>query len=117
MWNVATDRDCRTNIWTYHLPHSLDTLKQGVRMPFLTVAHDGWDGKRKLIFGVTLFFIHLANLTIYRIPVGLTEPTGKNATVLAKTTMDIVERFGGEAADIFRSVSDNTNVAVATGRK
>ena len=86
-------------------------------MPFLIVAHDGWDGKRKLIFGVSLFFIHPANLIIYRIPVGLTEPIGKNADDLAKLTMDVLERCGGEAADIFRSVSDNTNVAVATGRK
>ena len=84
-------------------------------MPFLIVSHDGWDGKRKLIFGVSLFFIHPANLVMYRIPVGLTEPIGKNVDDLAKLTMDVLERYGGEAAGILRSVSDNTNVAVAMG--
>ena len=85
---------------------------QGFRVPFLGVAHDGWDGKRKLIFGVSIFFIHPGSLDMYRIPIGLAQHLE-----LSEATMNIVKRCGGEASDVFRPINDNCNIAVATGRK
>ena len=82
----------------------------------MSVGHDGWDGKRKQIFGVSIFFVHPETLKVYRIPVALAEPIGKNAKVLCDTTLLSLKRAGVEPEDIFRSVNDNCTTAICTGR-
>ena len=81
----------------------------------MSVGHDGWDGKRKQIFGVSIFLFHPETLEVYRIPVALAEPLGKVAQVLCNTTLLSLKRAGVELEDIFRSVSDNCTTAIRTG--
>jgi len=52
--------------------------------PFITVAHDVWDGKRKQINGLSIFFFDPETLIFYRIPVALTPPFGKTAIELCE---------------------------------
>ena len=75
-------------------------------MPFISVAHDVWDGKRNKINGITIFFIHPVSLELYRIPIALTVPLGGTAIELCKTNMMGLSRFDIEVEDLFRSVND-----------
>ena len=81
----------------------------------MSVGHDGGDGKRKQIFGVLIFLVHPKTLEVYRIPVALAEPLGKNAQVLCDTTLLSLKRAGVEPEDIFRSVNDNFTTTIRTG--
>lgn len=46
----------------------------GRRQGFVCVSHDVWDGKRKEINGLTIFFIHPVTGVYYRIPLALAKP-------------------------------------------
>ena len=88
----------------------------GSAKPFIVVAHDGWDGKRKKIFGITVFFTDPRTLETYRVPIALTPPTGKTAVELSKTTMHGLERAKIGFEDVFKCANDNCNVAKKTLR-
>ena len=75
-----------------------------------------WDGKRKQINGITIFFAHPETLDLYRIPVALTPPDGKTALALCENTLAGVGRYGITSEDFWRAVNDNCDVAKKTGR-
>lgn len=91
-------------------------VEQGSRQAFITVGHDVWDGKRKQINGLSIFFVHPVSLEMYRIPVALTPPSGKTAIELCKTSMKGLERYEIEIDDLFRSLNDNCTTAKKAGR-
>ena len=90
--------------------------KTGRRVRFISVSHDVWDGKRKKINGVSLFFVHPETLEVYRIPIGLAPPLGADAQKLFRTCKEALDRVGVEEEDIFRPVNDNCATAKKTGR-
>lgn len=89
--------------------------RTGKRMAFIGVGHDVWDGKRKQINGITLFFIDPTDMVMYRIPIALLKPIGKSAIELSRTNMHGLERYGIDMDDLYRSVNDNCTTAVAAG--
>eukprot|EP00986_Skeletonema_menzelii_P010506 scaffold5115_cov146-Skeletonema_menzelii.AAC.6 len=90
--------------------------KLGHRVGFINVAHDVWDGKRKKLNGLTIFFLHPETLEIYRIPVGLAVPLGGTANALCETSLIGLRRVGVEDEDMHRAVNDNCTTAKKTGR-
>lgn len=88
----------------------------GSRQPFIVVGHDGWDGKRKQINGLTIFFIDPEDMTILRIPIALAPIDGKTAIELSELCMMGLERAGIEFQALYKSVNDNCKAAVKTGR-
>jgi len=60
-----------------------------VRLPFIRAGHDGWDGKNKKIFGVSIFLVHPGTLKIFHIPVALVSELEQGAKVLCETTLVI----------------------------
>lgn len=89
----------------------------GSRQPFLVVGYDDvWDGKRKKINGLTIFFIDPETLDMHRIPVALTKVDSETALALSKTCLHGLDRVGIEFEDLFRSVNDNCTTAIKTGR-
>lgn len=83
---------------------------------FIVVGHDVWDGKRKKINGLTIFFTDPETLETFRIPIALSPPIGETALELCETAMLGLERVGIEMEDIFRAVNDNCSTAVKAGR-
>ena len=96
------------------MSHSL--LKQQSKQEFIVVAHDVWDGKRKQLNGVTVFFTDPRDLNTYRIPVALTPPDGKKSIDLCRTTWKGLTRFGIKSNDVVRAVNDNCTTAKRAGR-
>ena len=88
----------------------------GSRQRFVGVGHDVWDGKRKQINGLTIFFADPETLDIYRIPVALAPPLGKTALALCESGMLGLDRVGVEFKDLFRSINDNCTTAVKAGQ-
>ena len=84
--------------------------------PFLTVAHDVWDGKRKQINGLSIFFIDPETLFLYKIPVALAPPLGKTALLLCETCLAGLEQYDIRFSDLNKSVNDNCTTAVKAGR-
>ena len=92
-------------------------MNQGCRVPFLSVAHDGWDGKRRLMFGVSTMFVNPVDMVMCRIPIALSEPVRKDADVLTDSTMTSLKRVRAEENDVFRAVNDNCTAAIWSGCK
>ena len=90
--------------------------RTGRRVRFISVSHDVWDGKRKKINGVSLFFVHPETLQVYRIPIGLAPPLGADSQKLFQTCKGALDRVNVEEEDIFRPVNDNCATAKKTGR-
>eukprot|EP00956_Cyclotella_meneghiniana_P032817 scaffold91636_cov36-Cyclotella_meneghiniana.AAC.3 len=88
----------------------------GRRQAFVCVSHDVWEGKRKEINGLTIYFIEPVSATFYRIPIALTKPDGKKALELCATNMRGLERVGIEMLDLFKSANDGCTTAVKAGR-
>lgn len=90
--------------------------KLGHRVGFINVAHDVWDGKRKKLNGLTIFFLHPVTMEIYRIPIGLAVPLGGTAVDLCDTSLIGLRRVGIEDEDLHRALNDNCAAAKKTGR-
>ena len=88
-----------------------------MRLPFICVGQDGWDGKNKKIFGVSIFLVHPGTLKIFHIPVALVSELEQGAKVLCETTLVALKYVGVEAADIVCSVNDNCTPAIDSGRR
>ena len=73
----------------------------GERQPFISVAQDVWDGKRKQINGLVIFFIDPEDCQIYRIPIALLKPGGKSALELCSSCMLGLDKYGIEIDDLF----------------
>ena len=74
-----------------------------------------WDGKRKKIHGLTLFYTHPETLVPRRVPIALTYPTGGTDVEVCDRWMCGLERVG-DFEDLFRSVNDNCGTARKTGK-
>ena len=74
-----------------------------------------WDGKRKKINGLTLFYTHPETLVTRRVPIALTHLTRGTAVELCDTCMCGLERVGTDFEVLFRSVNDNCGTAKRTG--
>ena len=83
---------------------------------WMIVCHDGWDSTLKQFFGVSVFFINPATWVRYQLALGLATPDGHSAEMCAEAAFQVLDRYGIQASDIYASVNDTTNSAVATGR-
>ena len=88
----------------------------GKRQPFIIVAHDVWESKRKDINGLTIFFTDPRTMETYRVAVALTAITSKKAVELSATSLEGLERYGITMDDIFRTVNDNCTTAKKTSK-
>ena len=86
------------------------------RRQFIAVGQDVWDGFRKQINGLVIFFIDPTDFKVYRIPIALIKLHGKSSLELSSSCMLGLEKFGIEMLDLFRSVNDNCTVAKYAGR-
>ena len=86
------------------------------RRGWMIVCHDGWDSSLKQFFGVSVFFINPATWVQYQLALGLATPDGHGAEVCAEAAFHVLARYGIQPSDIYASVNDTTNSAVATGR-
>ena len=92
-------------------------LPDGTKMPFISVGHDIWDAISKEKLGVSIFFFNPITWKYYRLAVGLVDPSSHKAVEISEETIQVLGRYGIVAkTDLFRSVNDNTNAAVAAGR-
>lgn len=81
------------------------------------MAHDIWDGKRKKILGITIFFTDPETLQTYAIPVVLTPPSdGEKALALSKDSLSGLANVGVVFNDLFRAKNDNCLTAKKLGR-
>ena len=75
-----------------------------------------WDGKRKKINRLTIFYTHPKTLNTRRVPIALTPPLGNSALCLSRdNNLHRLQRVGVEFEDLYRSINDNCSVAQATG--
>ena len=65
------------------------------------------------INGLTIFFADPDTLHLYHIPVALTEPTGKTAIELCRTSMFGLDRVGMKVEDLFKSMNENCTCTAA----
>lgn len=86
----------------------------GYQIPFLSICHDTWCGKKKEILGVTLVYIDPNGGSLFKIPVGLVASEGKDAETTSKQTMTVLSLYGIEKSWMFKGVNDNTSSAVKT---
>ena len=104
----VTDLVCKIHDWYVKVT--------GERQQFIAVGQDVWDGFRKQINGLVIFFIDPTDFKVYRIPIALIKPHGKSSLELSSSCMLGLEKFGIEMLDLFRSVNDNCTVAKCAGR-
>ena len=90
--------------------------KKKSRQRFISVAHDVWDGKRKQMNGLMVFFTNPESFFIFCIPVALTPPSGKTVIELCKACMCGLDGVGIEDEDSFRSIGDNCSTVVKAGK-
>ena len=82
----------------------------------MSVGHDIWDGKRKKINDLSIFYTHPVTLVTRRVPIALAKVMGITAIEVSALSMRGLERAGVEFFDLFRAVNDNCAAAIATGR-
>ena len=58
----------------------------------MSVGHDIWDGKRKKINGLSIFYTHPVTLITRRIPIALTKVLGTTALAVSALSMRGLER-------------------------
>lgn len=83
---------------------------------FIYVAHDIWDGKRKCVLGLTIFFSDPQNARNIMLPLGFVTSKGKSAKVICDQSLDILSRYGILTTDLLSPINDTTNSALAAGR-
>ena len=89
-----------------------DRLRKTV--PWVIVAQDGWDSKRKDLLGVTIFFYHPVRNLVFRIPIGLIRLEDKKADPTKEDVLRCLSRVGVQHDDIFKAVNDTTNCLLYT---
>ena len=95
-------------VWVWYFKHT-DSHK-----PLVSMAHDVWDGRRKQINGLAIFFLHPETLKMFSTPVASTPPTDRKAPELCSTRMMGLAWVGIELGDMFPAVNDNCTTAVKT---
>jgi hypothetical protein len=68
------------------------TERVGVSVPFITVAHDGWDSKKNDVLGVSIHFVVPHNMIRLEMPVGLQKLGAKTSVEVANQIMKILSR-------------------------
>ena len=66
----------------------------GREVPFATICHDIWAGKKKDVLGVSLMFIDPRNCAVYKIPIGLIHTKGHSAAEVSRLTKKLMMSFG-----------------------
>jgi hypothetical protein len=59
-------------------------------IPFATVCHHIWQGKKKDILGVSLMFANPRNCVMYQIPMGLVQTKGHLALQVSEVTLNLM---------------------------
>jgi hypothetical protein len=88
----------------------------GKEVPFVTICHDIWNGKKKDILGISTMFIDPRNCVLYRIPIGMVTAQGHTAQQVCDLTWSIMVAFGFHQSDLCASVNDNTNGAILASK-
>jgi hypothetical protein len=83
-------------------------------VPWLTVHHDGWDGRLKNPLGVSCSFI--VDWRLYRLSLGLIQPLSHASEDCSDAVLEVLSRFGVRKEDVLYAVNDTTNSSVKTGR-
>jgi len=94
--------------------HLTKILKK--KTPFVTVAHDIWDSKKKEVLGVTVFFCCPPKKLRLKVPIGLTVVDDKTSSKTAELTMKMLNACGINAEDLYKAANDTTNSALKVGR-
>ncbi|KAI2500536.1 hypothetical protein MHU86_13960 [Fragilaria crotonensis] len=102
--------------FVYDQNQSKDDDNAAQHRGWVIVCHDGWDSALKQFFGVSIFFINPATWVRYQLALGLATPDGHSAEMCAEAAFHVLNKYGIQASDIYASVNDTTNSAVATGR-
>jgi hypothetical protein len=89
----------------------------GKNIPFIHVAFDGWDRKKKEALGITIFFHDNQNHEQIIPLVGMVKPKGKTPLTIARQVHDLLfRRLGISKTHILSCINDTTNSAVAASR-
>jgi len=86
------------------------------KTPFVTVAHDTWDSKKKEVLGVTVFFCCPPKKLRLKVPIGLAVVDDKTSDKTAELTMKMLNACGIHAEDLCKAANDTTNSALKVGR-
>ena len=86
------------------------------KTPFVTVAHDIWDSKKKEVLGVTVFFLCPPKKLRLKVPIGLSVVDDKRSEQTAELTMKMLNACGIYAEDLYKAANDTTNSALKVGR-
>jgi hypothetical protein len=62
------------------------------QVPFLYIGHDIWDGKKKSILGLCLFFISPVLKELVTVPIGILRSRGKSAIEVSEQSVDALKR-------------------------
>jgi len=84
-------------------------------IPFITVAHDGWDSNDCDMLGVCIHYVDAEAAKKRVVAVGLQQLCSKTSNNIALHVLKILERFGICQDDIFRSVNDTMALALKAG--
>ncbi|KAL7558739.1 hypothetical protein ACA910_010895 [Epithemia clementina (nom. ined.)] len=88
----------------------------GKSIPFATIAHDVWNGKKKDILGITVMFCDPRNCLLHQIPIGMVKVSGHTAAQVSAITKQIITTYGMDSSDLSAAVNDNTNSAVLASK-
>ena len=90
----------------------------GSSQPFLSVSHDIWDGLSKEKLGISINWVDIATWEHHTVSVATLHIESHTAQRVSECVLEtLVDRVGVKKSDIFCSVNDTTNSAVAAGRK
>ena len=83
---------------------------------FICVHHDGWDGDTKSLLGVSITYSDPKHFQVRRAALGLVHTDSHGSEHVADAVFRVLLRFGITPSDVFASVNDTANSAVAAGR-
>lgn len=94
------------------------TVKTGTKegSPFIYVAHDIWEGRRKCILGLSIFFVDPVEAMYVQIPLGFVVCKGKTAALICDQSLQLLGRYGISGQDLLQPINDTTNSALLAGR-
>lgn len=88
----------------------------GKEVPFITICHDMWNGKKKEVLGVSIMFIDPRNCVLYKIPIGMLRVYGHSSADICEVTWSIMVVYGIIQRDLIASVNDNANTAILASK-
>jgi hypothetical protein len=101
-----------------HHNRELYKCRFGKLVPFVHVAHDGYDRVTKDALGVSIFFIDRFNWKLINACVGVVNSNGKKVRPVSDQVKSLLqERIGITQEDIFSAINDTSNSAVLAGKQ